>query len=128
MEPFFLTLEDILYVHREQIACHGGRLGVRDMGLLQSALAQPQSTFEGAWLHRDLQEMAAAYLFHLVQNHPFIDGNKRVGLETALLFLALNGVEIEVEDDDLYGMVLSVAKGACEKPAIARFFRDHAVE
>ena len=75
----FLTLDDVLESHREQIRVYGGSEGLRDLGLLESAIAQPPAGFGGVPLHRDLYEMAAAYLFHLVQNHPFIDGNKRVG-------------------------------------------------
>jgi len=89
--PLFLTLDDVLESHAEQIAAYGGSDGIRDVGMLLSAVAQPESTFDGQFLHVDLFEMAAAYLFHIVQNHPFLDGNKRVGLEAALLFLEING-------------------------------------
>ena len=90
----FLTLDDILETHREQIRVYGGSDGVRDLGLMQSALAQPSAAYGGVFLHNGLCEMTAAYLFHLIQNHPFIDGNKRVGLETALLFLEINDFAI----------------------------------
>jgi death-on-curing protein len=123
MEPFFLTLEEVRNIHREQISLFGGALGIRDLALLQSALAQPSATFGGNYLHHDIYEMAAAYLFHLVQNHPFLDGNKRVGLETALTFLALNGIEIEANDELLYSIVIAVAGGTCGKPVIADFLR-----
>ena len=86
----FLTLDDIMESHREQIRVYGGTEGIRDLGLLESALAQPMAKYGGEYLHKDVCAMAAAYLFHLVQNHPFIDGNKRVGLEAALLFLEIN--------------------------------------
>ena len=126
MEPLFLTLEDVLEVHRDQIERYGGTLGIRDNGLLESAIAAPQAGFGGHCLHRDLYEMAAAYLFHLVQNHPFIDGNKRVGTATALVFLVLNGAETNIPNKELVEMVLSVAKGKLDKPAIAEFLRTHA--
>lgn len=126
MEPLFLTLEDVLEVHRDQIERYGGTLGIRDNGLLESAIAAPQAGFGGHYLHRDLYEMAAAYLFHLVQNHPFIDGNKRVGTATALVFLVLNGAETNIPNKELVEMVLSVAKGKLDKPAIAEFLRTHA--
>src|SRR5437867_10279787 len=90
MAPTFLSLDEILEIHKDQIARYGGMAGIRDLGLLQSALAQPQATFGSQFLHADLIEMAAAYLFHIVQNHPFIDGNKRVGAVAALVFLQLN--------------------------------------
>ena len=125
MEPLFLTLEEVLEIHRDEIERHGGTLGVRDNGLLESAVAAPQSGFVGHYLHSDLYEMAAAYLFHLVQNHPFLDGNKRVGVATALVFLTMNGVETKMANQALVDMVLAVAKGKMNKPAIAEFFRKH---
>lgn len=91
-EPAFLTLAEVLEIHSNQIELYGGTHGVRDLHLLQSALAQPEASFGGAWLHEDIFEMAAAYAFHICQNHPFLDGNKRTALATALLFLDINGV------------------------------------
>lgn len=125
MEPLFLTLDEVLEIHREQIERYGGTLGVRDHALLESALAVPQSGFGGHYLHGDLYEMAAGYLFHLVQNHPFLDGNKRVGAATALTFLVMNGIETRIPNEALAQMVLSVAQGKMEKTAIAEFFRQH---
>ncbi len=90
MPPTFLTLGEVLEIHRDQIGRYGGAAGIRDLGLLQSALSQPRATFGGEFLHGDLAEMAAAYLFHLVCDHPFVDGNKRVGLVSAIVFLRLN--------------------------------------
>lgn len=126
MDPEFLTLDDVLEVHGDQIERYGGTLGVRDNGLLESALAAPQSGFGGHYLHADLFEMASAYLFHLVQNHPFLDGNKRVGAAAALTFLVINGIETKIPNQDLVQMVLSVAQGKIEKTAIADFFRQNA--
>ena len=80
MSPTLLALDDIIESHAEQIAAYGGGEAIRDLGLLQSAIAQPQAMFEGQYLHAGIFEMAAAYLYHLVMNHPFVDGNKRVGL------------------------------------------------
>ena len=91
-DPLFLRLNEIIEIHTDQIARYGGLAGIRDMGLLQSAVAMPMSSFGGQYLHADLYEMAAAYLYHLVNNHAFIDGNKRVGTVTAIVFLELNGV------------------------------------
>jgi death-on-curing protein len=121
-----LDLDDVLESHAEQIAAYGGSDGIRDLGLLQSALAQPEATFEGRFLHHGLFEMAAAYLFHIVQNHPFIDGNKRVGLEAALLFLEINGASIEATDDAVVDLVLQTAQGQATKEHIADFLRRHA--
>jgi death on curing protein len=121
----FLELSDVLETHVEQIATYGGAAGIRDLDLLDSALAQPQASFDGEYLHADLFEMAAAYLFHIVMNHPFVDGNKRVGLEVALIFLQINGVEIQAADDELVTIVLGTAKGEADKKQIADFFRAH---
>ncbi|HEU4394714.1 MAG TPA: Fic family protein, partial [Planctomycetota bacterium] len=74
MQPDFLGLDEVLEIHRDQIARYGGRPGVRDMGLLESALAMPRAGAAGQWFHADLHEMAAAYLFHIAQNHPIVDG------------------------------------------------------
>jgi death-on-curing protein len=126
MRPQFLTLDEVMDIHCDQIERYGGTRGVRDIGLLESALAAPQSGFGDRYLHADLFEMASAYLFHVVQNHPFLDGNKRVGTAAALTFLELNGVEIKISNQALVATVLDVAQGKIEKSALADFFRKHA--
>ncbi|MCC5830928.1 MAG: type II toxin-antitoxin system death-on-curing family toxin [Phycisphaeraceae bacterium] len=88
----------------------------------------PQATYDHEHLHGDLFEMAAAYLFHLIQNHPFIDGNKRTGTVAALVFLAMNDVAIEVDEDELAHFVLGVARGETDKAAVAAFLRRYAVK
>jgi death-on-curing protein len=127
VSPKFLTLEEIIAVHRDQIARYGGAEGVRDWGLLQSALATPAASFGGQFLHSDPYEMAAAYLFHIVQNHPFLDGNKRVGAAAAYVFLALNNVRLLAEEEDYAELVLSVARRETPKSAVAGFFRANSV-
>lgn len=122
----FLEISDLLESHAFQIATYGGTDGIRDRALLESAIAQPKATFGGAYLHTDLFSMAAAYLFHIVSNHPFVDGNKRVGLEAALVFLEINGVELVVTDGELVELVLGVATSQHTKEFIADFFRGHA--
>ena len=119
----FLELTDILTLHANQVELYGGEHGVRDLGLLESAVAQPQASFGGEFLHKDPFEMAAAYLFHIVQNHPFIDGNKRAGVVAALAFLDLNGIEVEAPKGSLYDLGMAVATGQIGKPEIAEFFR-----
>ncbi len=121
----FLTIEDVLYIHQNQIDQYGGEYGVREAGLLDSAVAQPQAMFGGTYLHRDLFTMAAAYLYHLVQNHPFIDGNKRTGAVAALVFLDWNGIEILADNDGLAEITLQVATSKAEKDAVAQFFQAH---
>jgi death-on-curing protein len=119
MNPEFLTLEEVLDIHALQLARYGGIGGLRDRGLLESALAQPQATFDGHFVHHGLFAMAAAYLFHLVSNHPFLDGNKRTGLLSSLVFLDLNGIAIERESEALYELTMSVAEGRADKEKIA---------
>jgi death-on-curing protein len=123
--PRFLNTKRVLQIHESQIRLFGGSSGIRDLGLLESALAMPQASFGGTLLHTDIYEMAAAYLFHIVSNHPFLDGNKRTGTATALFFLKLNGIDHDIDDDALESLVLSVASGETEKEEIAAFFRKH---
>lgn len=126
MSPAFLTLDEVLALHADQIRRYGGRPGLRDLGLLQSALATPAVTFEGGFLHATPYEMAAAYLFHLARNHPFVDGNKRVALAAALVFLRLNGIRIREKGDGLYRLVMGVAEGRSGKAEAAVFLQAHA--
>src|SRR5512143_1409321 len=93
-EIIFLTLAEVIEIHADQITRYGGSHGIRDMDLLSSAVAMSSASFGGKFLHADIFEMAAAYAFHIAQNHPFIDGNKRAALASALVFLELNGVSI----------------------------------
>ena len=123
MNPEFLSEQDVLDIHALQMARFGGSSGVRDHGLLASAVAQPQAAFDGSFLHPDLFEMAAAYLFHLTSNHPFVDGNKRIGLAAALVFLDINGLGIRNGTEELYSLTMAVAQGQLQKPAIAAQFR-----
>jgi death-on-curing protein len=123
VEIEFLTLDEIVAIHRDQIERYGGSLGVRDWGLLQSANAMPPAAFGGQYLHTDVYEMAAAYLFHIVQNHPFIDGNKRVGAVAADVFLGLNGKQLTAGQDEYAELVLSVARSETSKSAAAEFYR-----
>lgn len=123
MDPVFLSIEEALRIQEDQVARYGGSPGVRDWGLLESALAMPSSGFGGAYFHADLYETAAAYLFHIVKNHPFVDGNKRVGAVSAALFLHMNDVRFEAKEDALVEMTLAVAEGRADKAEIAAFFR-----
>ena len=126
-DPLFLELNEVIGIHQDQIALYGGGPGIRDMGLLLSALAQPRATFGGQFLHADLPAMAAAYLFHIVQNHPFIDGNKRCGLMCAYVFLSLNGCDVGASEDALEAVLWRVAKGEMDKEQVAIFLRRHAI-
>lgn len=126
MNPMFLDLGWVIRIHRSMIEHYGGDDGIRDIGLLQSAVTVPQASFGGKYLHVDLYEMAAAYLYHIVQDHPFVDGNKRTGAAGAIVFLELNGVLIEPDEDSLVELTLNVAKGTIGKKEVADFFRQHA--
>ena len=127
MGPVFLDSDDVLHIHEQMIALGGRSLGVRDAGMLESAVAMPQAGFGDEYLHANLFEMAAAYLFHITMNHPFIDGNKRTGLATALAFLDLNGLDIVMDQRATYDLVIGVCEGTVTKGALATVFRDHAV-
>lgn len=121
--PLFLDLDRVLRIHQSLIETYGGAEGIHDAGLLHSAIAMPQASFGGEFLHRDLFDMAAAYLYHIVQNHPFLDGNKRTGAAAAIIFLAMNGVTLEPDEDGLVKLTLAVAGGNAGKGEIGEFFR-----
>jgi death-on-curing protein len=125
VQPEILEVEDILLIHADQLERYGGLAGLRDHGLLVSAVSMPRSTYGGEFLHGDLFAMAAAYLFHLTRNHPFLDGNKRTGAAAALVFLDLHGIEVAATDDALYDLVIAVAKGDIGKDAVAAFLQTH---
>ena len=122
--PRFLTLAEALSILQDQTARYGGEFGVRDLGLVSSAIAVPRASFGGQMLHGDLFGMAAAYAFHLCQNHPFVDGNKRVALASALVFLDLNGIRIGDPDGTLYPLMMAVARGEKGKSEIAYALRE----
>ena len=119
----FFSLSEILEIHQDQVTRYGGTLGVRDIELLKSAIGMPMATYGGDFLHTDVYEMAAAYLYHLVKNHPFLDGNKRVGAVAALVFLLLNGYDFDAPEDDFAELVLAVARGELDKAQVAVFIR-----
>jgi len=124
-EPVFLTLDEVLAIHADQIRRYGGSHGVRDLGLLSSAVAMPQASFGGVYLHTSLAEMAAAYLFHIAQNHPFVDGNKRAALAAALAFIWLNDRRLEAGEDELTELVMGIAAGRLSKADAAVFINGH---
>lgn len=121
----YLTLGEVVELHQRVLAASGGASGVRDLGLLESALAQPKATFGGADLYQTLPDKAAALGFSLVANHPFLDGNKRVGHAAMEVFLVLNGYEIEASVDDQERLMLDVAAGAIDRATVARWLEKH---
>lgn len=121
----FLGLDEILSLHAEQIEVYGGAPGVRDLNLLESAAATPGASFEGRYLHATLPEMGAAYLFHLAQNHPFVDGNKRAAAAAMFIFLWVNGLELACDEDELVDLTLGIAAGKVTKAEAAVFVAAH---
>ena len=125
-EPDFLTLDEVLGIHADQLRAYGGGAGVRDLELLRSALAMPQTTFDEEYLHPTVFEMAGAYLFHIARNHPFVDGNKRTALMSAIVFLGLNGIRLDASQEDLYQLVDGVAAGHVDKAEVTVFLKANA--
>lgn len=123
-----MQLADVVRIHVDQIERYGGPAGFRDLGLLQSAIAMPQASFDGEWLHRDLYEMAAAYAFHVSRNHAFTDGNKRTALASALVFLEINGISTQDPEGRLYETMIDVASGVLDKLGLAQVFQGLAGE
>jgi death-on-curing protein len=119
----FLSVDDVLAIHEDTLAREGGAEGLRDRGLLESATLMPQQKFGGAFLHSGLAAMAAAYLFHIVANHPFIDGNKRTGAMAALVFLDANGVRRLPKPEGLEVATLAVADGKMTKEQLTEWMR-----
>lgn len=126
MEPTFLSLSKVLEIHQDQITRYGGSTGIRDLDLLKSALGMPAATFGGDFLHTNIFEMASAYLFHIVKNHPFVDGNKRTGTVSALVFLLLNGYSFESSENVLVDTVTKIACNKLDKSELAMFIQKWA--
>jgi death-on-curing protein len=121
----FLTLSEVLQILEDQIRNYGGIYGVRDIRLLSSAIYMPESSFERQYLHKTIPAMAAAYAFHICQNHPFIDGNKRVSLASSLVFLDLNDYEFNCKDEIIYNKIMDMAKGEIGKDEIIKFYEKY---
>jgi death on curing protein len=121
-------VDDVLEIHAAQLAEHGGSEGLRDRGLLESAIAQPTASFGGGFLHQDIFEMAAALHFSLVSNHPFVDGNKRTALVAMLTFLDTNGYSLLQPFHMLVDITLAVASGSMSKAQVAQLLRECAAQ
>ena len=120
----FVSVQDVLAIHVDTIQHEGGLPGLRDPGLLEAAVLMPQQKLRGQCLHPGLAEMAAAYLFHLFRNHAFNDGNQRVAVLAALIFLKVNGVERLPEPDDLEAVALEVASGERGKEELTKWLHE----
>ncbi|MDF5706396.1 MAG: type II toxin-antitoxin system death-on-curing family toxin [Nostoc sp. S4] len=121
----YLLLVEVLGLHRQIIEQSGGRLGIRDLGGLESAIAQPRMTFDGEDLYLTIIDKAVALGFSIIMNHPFIDGNKRTGHASMETFLILNGMEIGTSVDEQEQVILAVASGELEREAFAEWLRQY---
>jgi death on curing protein len=124
VQPRFLSAKIVLRIHDDQITEHGGSRDMRDFGLFDSALAQPRAQFGGEYLHSSIYLMAASYGFHLCQNHPFADGNKRTAFGAMMMFLKLNGFDFLVTEEDAYRAMMQVATGQMDKEHLA-YWLEH---
>lgn len=121
----YLVLAEVVELHRRLLQVTGGATGLRDLSALESAIAQPQATFSGVDLYPTLAEKAAALCFALIQGHPFVDGNKRVGHAAMETFLILNGEEIEATVEDQERLILDLAAGRVGRSQLADWLRQH---
>lgn len=123
-----ITERQVLMLHDQLIASTGGSNGLRDEGLLQSALAAPFQSFGGADAFQSIQQKAARLAYGLVKNHPFVDGNKRIGAHTMLVFLALNGIDLDYTQEELSEIILSVAASESGYDELLRWLLEHEVK
>jgi len=120
----FLTIEEVIQIHDDLVSEYGGLQGIRDMGLLISAIEMPKATMFGEHLHESLFDKASAYLFHIVCNHAFLDGNKRTGAASTLIFLIQNGCKTKYSMEEFEEMVCKVAQGKFSKEEISKFLQQ----
>ncbi|HLC07641.1 MAG TPA: type II toxin-antitoxin system death-on-curing family toxin [Candidatus Babeliales bacterium] len=128
MKIKFLTLEDVKLIQINQINRYGGLHGLRDENLLDSAINYPRATFDQKYLHPDIYHMASSYMYAIIKNHPFLDGNKRTGLIVAILFLAYNDIFIDAQDDELFDLTVSMAQSKITESEAAIFFKQKSVK
>lgn len=128
MNTSYLTLEQILVIHEDQIERYGGTSGLRNLELLESAVYRPQSTFDGNDLYGDIFEKAAVLMHALILNHPFLDGNKRTGIVGGLVFLEINGFTLHVQKEDLIESALAIATKKLDIEKIKDWIQAHTVK
>lgn len=122
-EIIFLTLDDVLLLHDLQLERYGGATGIRERPLLEFAIHMAQASFDGTYVHNNLYEMAAAYAFHIAENQPFVDGNKRTALAATLVFLDMNFIEIEDPEELLYSAMINIAQKTLNKSGLAQLLQ-----
>jgi len=125
MSVHFVPDEIVLTIHTDLLQRYGGKAGLRDRNLLESALAQPKITVGGRYAHKTLFDKAAAYGFHVCMNHPFVDGNKRVAFALMDVFLQKNGWEINADEEEAYSIMMALASGKLNKVKLASWLKDH---
>lgn len=126
--PKFIEKQDVLSIHNKQIKLYGGSLGIRDEGLLDSAIYQPQATFGSELLHPTIVEQAAAYLFHIANNHAFVDGNKRTAFDVMVTFLNINDYELNISPEQAYELTMQVAENILSKEELIVFLKNYITE
>jgi len=124
----FIPKDIILYFHNQLIQTYGGSFGIRDEDLLDSALKQAKATYEGKFLHNTIYKMAAAYGFHLCNNHPFVDGNKRIALVAMDIFLQRNGFEIIASEKETYTLIMALSTGELTKKELSEWLEDNTLQ
>lgn len=127
-DPLFLTVEEVLTLHEDQLRLFGGAGGIRDRNALESAVLTPASTYDGAFLHDDLFHMAAAYAYHIAENQPFVDGNKRTALNAALVFLDMNGWIVSDPEMRLYQAMIDLSSRTLDKLGLGVLLRQLAAQ
>ncbi len=123
-EIIFLTSDEVLEFHKVQLRLFGGRDGIRDRGLLESAIMGPQASFQGQYLNSDIYAMAAAYAYGIIKNHPFFDGNKRTGMTVALAFLYANDAKIDILPSEVFALAIAIAASEVSQEAVSDFFKS----
>lgn len=126
-EPIWILPEVVIAIHHRQVAEHGGASGIRDAGLLESALHKPKNLYAYENPKLDLAALAASYAYGIARNHPFIDGNKRVAFVVCRLFLKLNGTDISVAPEDKYNTFIKLAAGELPEEKLANWIRQHLI-
>jgi len=127
LEPVFLSIENVISIHARMIKEFGGMPGVANQGLLESAVSMPTADFAGKFFHKSPPAMAAAHLFHICKNHPFFDGNKRVAVVASEVFLNINGMRLDVNNEKLKQFCLGVAVGEISKHEVVAFFKKSSI-
>lgn len=120
----YLSLEEILLLQKMELNRFGGSHGIRDKRLLISAIGQAELVLFDEPVYKHAYEIAAVYVYHIIKNHPFIDGNKRVGILVAITFLRINGLNVQTNNKELYNLAIDIASSKIDKQTVMKFFKD----